>query len=356
MRGLADGKISPTAAVVKHLDLCLDCRACETACPSGVVYHELIEHTRANLKPTSWISRVLPNLLIRPWVLRMGVISAQLFNGSGLTAKLPSRLRRMLRMFPRNTPLWPGALPKFSKATNTKKTVAFFAGCAGSVLNDSVNRKSIDLLVAAGADVKIVSDAGCCGAIHHHSGLHEPAIAMARKNIENLLNTADFIVTPIAGCGSMLKQYAEIMKDEKAVEFSKKVRDINEILVELGLPKMPNAIPATAAYADACHLAHAQKITDAPRKLLSQIPGLILKELPESDICCGAAGIYNITHGEMSSGLAQRKLENFAKTGAKILITSNIGCAMHLGAQAAEDGMDIQIVHPVELLHRAAGL
>jgi glycolate oxidase iron-sulfur subunit len=243
-------------------------------------------------------------------------------------------------------------------------TVGFFPGCIGSVMFDGVNRMAVELLAAAGADVVVPPAQNCCGAIHHHNGAHAPAADLARKNIDAFLpegrpDAVDFIATNIAGCGAMLREYDVLLRDDaryaaRSRDFVRKVRDISEVLAELGLEsRLKHPVNETVTYHDACHLAHAQKVTAAPRKLLAAIPGLKLIPLPESDMCCGAAGTYNLQHPEMATDLAGRKLSNIASTGAPVVATGNVGCAMHIGSEAAARSQPLRVVHPVELLHRS---
>jgi glycolate oxidase iron-sulfur subunit len=386
MRGLAEGAIEPTESVRKHLDLCLDCRACETACPSAVVYHELIEETRAKLNPTAtmtfqsrFMRWIFFHIFIFPTRLKLALLPARLMQKIGLYGLLrkiglfkvlPIQLRKMEQMLPATGKLWPRKLPEIMPARNAasapisndpKTTVAFFPGCIGSVMFEKVNRQAVELLNACNADVRISRAQVCCGAIHHHSGEWEPAKAFARQNIDACISGASsprFITTTIAGCGAMLKDYAHVLRDDpqyaaRAAEFSSRVRDITEVLAELGLPKMTHPINQTVTYHDACHLAHAQKVTSAPRKLLASIPGITLVPLAECDMCCGAAGTYNLTQPEMAADLAERKISHILASGATVCAMGNVGCAMHIGSQAAARGQPLEIVHPVELLHRA---
>jgi glycolate oxidase iron-sulfur subunit len=388
MLGLAEGKIEPTEAVRKHLDLCLDCRGCETVCPSGVVYHELIEDTRAKLAPSRTTTResrfmrwLYFNVFVHPTRLKLALLPArvlqklgvyELLRKTGVMKLLPTQLRKMEQMLPPRGPLWPrksgtGILPVSGTARHGQVAratkVGFFAGCIGSVLFDDVNRQAVDLLAAAGADVIAPRAQACCGAIHHHNGAHGPAEAFARRNIDAFLPKdgppVDSITVAIAGCGAMLREYDVLLRDdpayaERAKEFSRRVRDISEVLVSLGIQdKARHAVPETVTYHDACHLAHAQKVTAQPRALLAAIPGLKLVPLPESDMCCGAAGTYNLEHPEMATDLATRKLHNIASTKAGVCVTGNAGCALHIGSEAKARGQALRIVHPVELLHRA---
>lgn len=407
MLGLADGRIEATPSVRKHLDLCLDCRGCETACPSNVVYHELIEETRARLAPpraeTSTaadrattdvppVRRPLEEKLLRllffhvftrPTRLKLALLPARVMQKVGLYGLLkrigvmkllPPGLRKMEQMLPQSGPLWPQALPERGlgappRSTSdskeepgrsdqaTVKRVGFFPGCVGSVLFERVNRQAVELLVACGAEVVVPRAAQCCGAIHHHNGADAPAHAMAMANIE-AFEGCDVVTTTIAGCGAMLREYDFVLRNDpawaaRAKSFAARVRDVSEVLSDLGLPPMPHSVCGVVTYHDACHLAHAQRVTAQPRALLSKIPGMKLVPLPESDICCGAAGTYNLTQPEMATDLAERKLRNIATTGARTCATGNVGCAMHIASEAGARGQVLQVVHPVELLHRA---
>jgi glycolate oxidase iron-sulfur subunit len=410
MRGLHEGSIDATDSVKKHLDLCLDCRACETACPSGVVYHELIEETRTRFAEQEaknpggidlssrfmrWIffhiftheTRLKAALLPARLMQKIGLYG--LLRKTGVMKILPAQLRKMEQMLPPDGDLWPKRLPErvifnqqgFAPVLNElagsmgtrmldrnkpepkpRVLVGFFPGCIGSVMFEKVNRQAVELLAACGAEVVVPRSQNCCGAIHHHNGAHHPAEELARNNIDTFLPTdgpgVQFIATNIAGCGAMLREYDFLLRDdpayrERAKDFSSRVRDISEVLLELGLPEMKFPVNQTVTYHDACHLAHAQKVTLQPRQLLQSIPGLKLVALPESDMCCGAAGTYNLEHPEMATQLADRKLRNIASTGAGTCAMGNVGCAMHISSQADATHQPIRIVHPVELLHRA---
>lgn len=399
MLGLNDGDVDLTPAGQEHLDRCLDCRACETACPSGVEYHLLIEdarHKLANLTPQEsnrqgglgrlgrWM---VFHVLTRPERLRLALLPARLLQKVGLYGLLrrvglmrlvPGVLGRMERMLSDSGPLWPKPIPSHCRAGgmdlvvsmlstssgrgSAKATVGFFEGCVASVMGSDVHHKAAELLCAAGADVISPPEQICCGAIHHHGGEVEQARAMARRNIDIFLpadgTDLDYIITCTAGDGAMLRQYAEILADdpfyaERARRFSSKVRDVSEVLLDLGLPEFKQRLVGQVTYHDACHLAHGQRVTSAPRALLEKIPGLTLVPLPESDICCGAAGTYNLGQPKMAEELAHRKLENVAQTRCRIVASGNIGCNLHLQAQARTERANVRFIHPVELLHEA---
>lgn len=377
MRGLAEGRIDPTRQVTRHLDLCLDCRACETACPSGVVYHELIEETREKLRPSerSPLGRRCVDLIVRhvlpyPTRLRIALLMPRLLQRVGAWSAvsnwaerfLPGELGKLQRMLPEHGPVWGRALRDRYPADQPKLRVGFLAGCAGSVLFQDVNRQSVELLRHLGCEVLVPGGQCCCGAIDHHGGAAERARAKARRNIDAFLPegrpAVDRIVTPIAGCGAMLREVDHLLRDDpryadRAKAFAGRVRDISELLLELD-PQPAHAIDQHVTYHDACHLAHAQGVTAAPRELLERIDGLTLIPLPESDMCCGAAGTYNLTEPEMSQTLAERKVRHIASTGASVCVTGNAGCAMQIESESRRLGKPIEAVHPVTLLHRAA--
>jgi glycolate oxidase iron-sulfur subunit len=407
MRGISDGAIAPTNSVRRHLDSCLDCRGCETACPSGVVYHELIEETRQRLEqhlrrhPTGresfepllrWFLR---NVLTHPWRMKLAVLPVRLLQRARvydilrrlrIFELLPPPLRQMEQMLPDSGPLWPRPLPQMSGAmgidalvtalvnnassrrpadapsAKPRLMIGFFAGCIGSIVYDRVNRQAIQLLTACGADVYAPPQQCCCGAIHQHGGAANQAREMARRNVDLFLGIdgrgVDYLVTNIAGCGAMLREYDLLLRDDpaysvRAAEFSRRVRDISQLLYQLPLPPMTHPVNLTATYHDACHLAHAQRVTAVPRQLLEKIPGLKIVPLPESDLCCGAAGTYNLTHPEMAADLANRKLDSVAASGAQVCVAGNAGCALHLRSHARQRGQPLRVVHPVELVHQA---
>lgn len=394
MLGLADGRAQPTPDAISHLDLCLDCRACETACPSGVVYHELIEEARTKLEPyrrpvdnpaEDWSRRLLDwvflNVFVHPNRLRAALLPARLMQKLGLYGLmrrlgvfriLPAGLQKMEQMLPPDGPLWPARSPSYvpamrlgarvEDAARPRARVMLLSGCVGDVMFGHVNRQAARLLAACGAEVMIPPAQGCCGAIPLHSGAPAPAAEMARHNLGVFLARdqpePDYIVTTIAGCGAMLREYVDLLRDDPdhaatARRFSAKVRDITEVLLELGLPPMAHPVRASVTYHDACHLLHAQKVSAAPRQLLAQVPGLTLKPLPESDMCCGAAGTYNLTQPAMAGALAERKVSHIASTGCDLCVTGNVGCAMHIQSQPSAVRAGLKVVHPVTILHQA---
>jgi glycolate oxidase iron-sulfur subunit len=372
MRAVTDGRLELTRDVQRHLELCLDCRACETACPSGVQYGKLIEPFRvameeqspAGAKSQDWFHKyILFGLFPYPERMRAALGPARLAQAlrldklliaTRLWKLLPSRLGRLATMLPPLGKERP-ELPEFLPAKGERRArVALFSGCVADVMFRETNWATARVLQQNGCDVVIPKTQGCCGAIHLHAGSSEPARDFADANVKALGGSdIDAVIVNVAGCGSMLKDYGHHWRDEKQSAreaFAHKVKDVSEFLDDLGLRRPEGELKLTATYHDACHLAHAQKIREAPRRLLSQIPGLTLRELPESDLCCGAAGTYNLTEPEMAERLGHRKLANIESTGAQVVVTANAGCLLQIARQARMEGRFLKIVHPIDLL------
>ncbi len=369
IKAAADGRIELADPAAQHLDLCLDCRSCETACPSGVVYHELIEAARVHLdagRPRRWSDQIVEWFFYRvfafPKRLRAALFPVRLLQRVGLWRAalwlgeklLPDRLAKMAQMLPKQGMLWPRSpAQRHAPQGAHQMTVGYFTGCIGSVIQPRVQRCTIELLQYLGCEVVAPRTQCCCGAIHHHGGRLDPARAMARQNID-AFEGLDAVVTDIAGCGAMLKEYARLLDDDdRALRFAERVCDISQLLETLRLPIPKHPVAMHATYHDACHLVHGQGITAAPRRLLRMIDGLKLMEMCESDICCGSAGTYNLTQPDMSRKLAERKLAHIRETGCGVCITANVGCAMQIESVARQAKMKLQVLHPVELLHRA---
>ncbi|MGQ0633568.1 MAG: (Fe-S)-binding protein [Planctomycetaceae bacterium] len=380
MRSIVDGRLGLTPQVERHLDLCLDCRACETACPSGVQYGRLIEPFRAaqrqaeaaagHAKNGDWFHRlILYGLFPFPARMRWALAPAKLAQRLGfdrlaerigLTGLLPKRLQRMQRLLPKLVPGGP-ALPEFLPAIGTKRArVALFTGCVADAVFRHAHWATARVLQQNGCDVLVPREQVCCGAIHYHSGADAPALELARRNSAAFAaGDVDAVIVNVAGCGSMLKDYGHIAHelqpdDHKLFETlsscAAKMRDVSEFLAELGLVPPPGEIRLRAVYHDACHLAHAQKIREQPRDLLGRIPGLEIVPIAEPDICCGAAGSYNLTEPEMSDRLAKRKLQNILAANPQALVTGNVGCSMQLQAELRQAGRNVWVAHPMELL------
>jgi glycolate oxidase iron-sulfur subunit len=379
MRAVTDGRLELNDTVKRHLDLCLDCRSCETACPSGVQYGRLIEPFRVGIKraeekktgrKSGWFEKfILYGMFPYPARMRWALLPARLMqalkldrliDAIGLTRLLPTPLRRMQRLLPRLQPSQP-PLPRVLPAIGAKRArVALFTGCVADAMFRSLHWATARVLQENGCEVVTPAEQGCCGAIHYHSGAGAPSLEFANRNVEAFpADEFDAIIINVAGCGSMLKDYGHIAHEldgenheqvERLTKFASKVRDVSEFLAELGLKKPTGEVRMRATYHDACHLVHAQKIREAPRDLLSQVPGLELIPLAESEICCGAAGSYNITEPEMADRLADRKLRHILDTKATTVITGNAGCSLQLQSTLRQAGQNVWVAHPMEIL------
>ncbi|MBL8868281.1 MAG: glycolate oxidase subunit GlcF [Planctomycetaceae bacterium] len=360
MKEVLEGKLE-VADVQKHLDQCLGCLACQTACPSGVHYGDLISPFRDWVRETGeqpwslrrWIaSLVLP----RPWLFRLALQAGQLVRNR--LWLVPPTLRPMVAMVPPEVPK-EIKLAEFTPAQGTKRgTVALLAGCAQQVLSPDINAATIRVLSRQGFDVVIPPTQGCCGALAWHVGNGPLAKTQARTNIKAFEIECDAILSNAAGCGSGLKEYGLILKgesDESAgKKFATRVRDVCEFLDEVGLIDPPTlASPMRVAYHDACHLAHAQGVTSAPRKLLRSIKQLELAELEHGEICCGSAGTYNIDQPLLAAELGKRKAESVITTGACCLVTGNIGCMVQIHQSLAKLGHPLPVLHTIQLLDQA---
>lgn len=374
MRAVTDGRLELTPEVREHLELCLDCRACETACPSGVQYGKLIEPFRVAMdqgEPQGashdWFHRyILFGLFPYPSRMRVALAPARIAQRlgllsfaerTGLLKLLPRRLARLTEMLPpasKSLPPLPAVLP--AKGTRRAR-VALFTGCVADVMFRQTNWATARVLQENGCEVIVPQTQNCCGAIHYHAGSSEPARELADANLAAFpLDEVDAIVTNVAGCGAMLKDYGHHWHDAQQADrarFASKIRDINEFLDELGFIAPQGELRVRATYHDACHLAHAQQVREAPRRLLQQIPGLELIDLPETELCCGAAGTYNLTQPEMSDRLSKRKLANIDTTGAEVVITANAGCLLQIAREGRQQGRPFRVVHPIDLLDRS---
>src|SRR5688572_4091257 len=368
MRALQAGRLPLDRASVEHIDLCLGCRACEVACPSGVQYGALLEQTRDFIEEhyqRSAYQTFLRRFLIErvfpvPWRMRLALAPARIARRLRLDAMLPASLRESLSLVPSN--LVRDNTPDFSKATvqPAKGTVGFVRGCAMSVMFGDTNASSVRLLNIAGFDVVTPRDQVCCGALFAHSGRLDKAREYAARNIEAFgRHRLDFIVINAAGCGSTLKEYGHLLHrdpslEPKATAFSGRVRDLTEFLVAHGFASTAFR-PGTerVTYHDACHLAHPQRITSQPRQLVRAVARENYVELPESDLCCGSAGTYNLTQPEMAGALQRRKIENIVRTGATTVVTTNPGCILQIRSGLEKACKNIRVMHIADYLNEA---
>ena len=372
MRSVTDGRLELTPAVKHHLELCLDCRACETACPSGVQYGRLIEPFRVQMdeqaaaegKGPDWFHRwILFRIFPYAETMRRALIPARLAQrlgldrfaqATGLLRLLPTQLKRMVELLPPATKK-ELPLPEFLPAHGKRRArVALFTGCVGDAVFRHVNWATARVLQANGCDVAIPQNQQCCGAIHFHAGQAAPARDFADANLA-ALKPADFdaIVVNIAGCGAMLKDYGHHWNDAHRTarsEFAAKVRDVHEFLADLRPIAPTGEINQRIAYHDACHLAHAQGVRQPPRELLRQIPGLELVDIAESELCCGAAGSYNLTQPDMADRLSSRKLDHILASGARTVAAANAGCLLQIMREAKLRGKKLRVMHPMEIL------
>ncbi len=358
-------------SMVQHFDACLGCMACVPACPSGVQYDKLIEATRAQVERNHTRSvkdRAMREAIFalfpypRRLALLRGPLAAyqrtglqKLLRRSGLLQRLAPMLATMEDIAP---PVGRATrLPERVEARGTRRmTVGMLTGCVQGAFFPGVNVATARVLALEGCDVVIPRKQGCCGALSVHNGREPEAQAFARKLIDAFTDAGvERIVVNAAGCGSSMKEYADLLADdpayaERAAAFAVKVRDISEILTELEPVAQRHPLPVTIAYHDACHLANAQGIRAQPRALLSGIPGLELKEIAEAELCCGSAGVYNLLNPVPAAQLGDRKAGNVLATGAELLVTANPGCLMQVAAALRRNGGSIALAHTVEVL------
>jgi len=373
MKSALEGRVGMTAPLVKHFDACLGCMACVTACPSGVQYAPLIEATRGQIERR--FERSLSDRLFRwgifsvfpfPARLRIALAPLVLYRliqpyllRSGLLDLLPGRLRALAALAPRVT--LRGLLsrhPQHSPAVGAKRmTVGLLTGCVQRLVFGHVNDATTRVLTAEGCDVVAPAAQGCCGALSLHAGRLDEARVFAKRTIETFERAGvECVVVNAAGCGSSMKEYDRLLADDpswaaRSRAFVARVRDINELLVELGPPRAPrHPLALKVAYHDACHLAHAQGIRQQPRDLLTGIPGVELVPFAEQELCCGSAGIYNLVQPDPARDLGVRKVQHLAAAAPDVVATANPGCTLQITASAAGLGRRLSVVHPIELV------
>ncbi len=383
MRNVIDGKLKLDEQVKKHLDLCLNCRACETACPSGVQYGKLIEPFR------EYVEKLEPGRAVQPlarwqrWVLyhifpsrkrtRLALAPARLAQWSGIDWL--ARKTGLLRLLPKSVRQMHGMLPNLQKHYGSfaeilpaegkrRAKVGLFLGCVADALYPETQWATAKVLQKNGCEVVIPKTQGCCGALDYHTAKDEQARNYAQINLQafqfmNEVNDLDAVIVNAAGCGAMLKDYEHLLHEtpyaEAASRFVKKTQDISVFLDSLGLVPPTHPLPIRATYHDACHLRHAQQVANPPRKLLEKIPELELISLPESEICCGAAGSYNLTQPEMAEQLGDRKIQNILSTKAQAVFMGNVGCIMQVARHMKKIDPKIWVGHTIDALWAAYG-
>jgi glycolate oxidase iron-sulfur subunit len=363
MRSLLEGSIQTDDEAARgHLDRCLGCRACETACPSGVPYGHLLEATRATLTarhPLPVGARLLLGVFARPRLMRLAMAAGRAVRasrlGSLLARVLPGRFGFALDMLESTHP--PLARDQYAVARDrgTRGTFALLEGCVMDGLYGETNRATQRTLGVNGYREMSAPGQACCGALHAHAGDLETARRLARHNIEAFERAdADFAVSNAAGCGAMMKEYGQLLADDpawaaRAARVSARSRDVSELLADAG-PLEGGALEVTVTYDAPCHLLHAQRVSAPPLKVLAAIPGMKLVPLTDAEYCCGAAGIYNLLEPETSAAVLQPKLTHIDETGATFVATGNPGCLMQIGAGLRRENSDARAIHPVDLL------
>jgi glycolate oxidase iron-sulfur subunit len=378
VRQVYEGKVSVDDPDFRqHIYACLDCRACQTACPSGVQYGAIVEAARAVSEPVNRSEKtvgraILGTVFTRPALLDAAGLGLRLYQRSGLqgvvrktgaTRLLPSRLREMEAMLgPAQGGVRRWAAPHVTPAKGpVRYRVGFIEGCIMPQLFGDTNAATVRVLAANGCVVYSPPRQGCCGALQMHTGDRPTAQELARRNIDAFDGLGlDAIIINAAGCGSTLKEYGHLLADdaayaERAAAFAATVKDISEFLAAIDLVPPTHPVPLRVTYQDACHLVHGQGIRQQPRKLLHQIAGLDLVEMKDSDVCCGSAGIYNLTHYDVSMRVLEEKMDHVVASGVNAVVASNPGCTMQLAYGARRRGIDLKLLHVVDLLDRAYG-
>ncbi len=380
MKALADGDVPLTPAAELHLERCLGCRACESACPSNVPYGRILEEARSALASLQASRRgglarlgrrlLLGWLFAAPARLRRAAALLRWYSGSwvqalarrsGAVRLLPASLRAMEAMTPVVAPpvAYRPAGGVVAAAGTRKLRVALLTGCVQDALYSGVNAATIRVLTRFGCEVALPQAQTCCGAVHLHAGEPEAALAMARRNVDAFLAAGvEAVVVNAAGCGAHMKAYGELLAGDaayaaKAKRLAAMVRDVSELLVELPAPAGPRPVPLTVTYQDPCHDAHAQRIRGQPRRLLQAVPGLVLREMATPDRCCGSAGVYNVVQHRLSMAILADKMEEVRRAEVQAIVTANPGCALQLAHGSRVHGLGIPVYHLVEILDRA---
>jgi glycolate oxidase iron-sulfur subunit len=370
------GELELGETFVTHIDRCLDCRACETACPSGVKYGRLVEFARAQIEQQyrrGVLARLLQNGVYRhllPHPSRIAALARLLrfYQRSGLQRLVrASGVLRLLRLEERER-LLPAIDGEFFAAElgqtfpargERRARVAFFAGCIARVSFAELNRATIRVLTANGCEVVVPRGQNCCGALALHAGFRETARSLARTNLDAFLkDNFDAVLTNAAGCGATLKEYPELLTasddgHERAEAFRTRMKDVTEFLCELGWQAPLRKLELRVTYQDSCHLLHGQRIREAPRELIRKIPGIEFVELPYAELCCGSAGVYNVTQPAAAMAILKEKMQHAAATKAAAIVTANPGCLLQLRAGVQIHRTGQQVLHVIELLDRA---
>lgn len=377
IRAVADGKLEINQGFSDQVFLCLDCRACETACPSGVRIGYLIENARSQVeqhKPQSIFFRIFRNfifnwLFMRHWRMELAALPIRLYqqlgirslvHGSGILNLMPKRIRFMEALTPNGLKQpFRKTLPNEVPAMGDEKArVGYFLGCMMSIMFNKTTNSTVNVLTRSGCRVVTPKTIRCCGAPLMSEGFKHKALELMKNNIDTFLKLdVDYIVTDCAACGAAIKEYEEIFEHdpeyrEKAKQFSEKCREITEFLGDWKyyVPPVSAHENLKVIYDEPCHLCHAQQVWTQPKKLIDETPGVERVNLPESEWCCGSAGIYNITHHDMAMKVLNRKMDKIAGTGANVVLTANPGCLLQLDFGVKENGLPMEVKHVIELI------
>jgi glycolate oxidase iron-sulfur subunit len=371
MKMASDGATTMTDPWVQHMDTCLGCMSCMTACPSGVDYGKLIEATRAQMErrhPRSTAERLQRWMIFStfPRVDRLRLLRVflrvyqesglqSLVRGSGLLKLLPKQLRAMEALMPAL-----GASQTMAAVTpaqgETRKRVGLLLGCVQREFMPEINAATVRVLAAEGCEVIAPADQPCCGALMVHAGEEAPALDLARRVIDVFERAnVDIIITNAGGCGSNVREYGYQLRDdpqyaERAARFSAKCKDVAEFLEELGPRTSRKPLNLRVAYHDSCHLQHAQRVRAQPRAQLSAIPGVEMLDLPEAALCCGSAGIYNLVQSDTADALADRKAQHITAARPDIVATGNVGCMLQIAAALERQGQKTPVLHTIQLI------
>jgi glycolate oxidase iron-sulfur subunit len=374
MNSAVNGEIPIAGSLVKHLDMCLGCLACEPACPSGVQYRSLIEAGRSQIERRyersafdkyyrSLIFSLFPypnrmKLMLPVFYIYQKLGLRTLIQSTGIISRISQKLGNMEAMLPNvKSPIFPPEMPEILHAKGKKRyRVALLSGCVQSVFFSKTNYATVRVLRENGCEIVVPQNQSCCGALSVHSGRLSEGRKFAKQTIKTFegLDIDAFVINS-AGCGSTIKDYSELLKDDpeysvRALALSEKTKDIMEFLSDTGIEGDLKELNIKVTYQDACHIGHAQRIKEQPREVLKQIPGLELVEMPEADLCCGSAGIYNLVQPEMSQNLLERKMRNVKRNKVDYLVAGNPGCLLQIQKGIKQEGLSIKTAHPIELL------
>ena len=371
MKALYEEKTELTPRIVSHLDSCLQCRACESVCPSGVPFGKLMEHTKSYIvqrKKYSFIRSVINKILYKfvfpkPLILSLTSIAMKVYKSINLhklrllKPKFMIPLDKMITDTPKEVFRADGSI---YRANQTGKTinVALLSGCVMPIVQSDTMRATVRVLNKNGCDVFVPELQKCCGALNVHGGDLDGAKVLAKANIDAFIDLdIEAIIVVSGGCGAIMKEYFDLFQNdqeylEKAIKFSNKVKDISEFLIQIPIIKPENNLDYTVTYQDSCHLSNVQKITSPPRQLLEQIAGITIVEMEDTK-CCGAAGVYSLFHKEMSSVLASSKMDSVESTRADVVISGNPGCMIQINGEASKRKSPVKVMHLVDILDEA---